>query len=164
MTPHLKAEVMKFDQYKAQFNLLRKHNITTPEELDDFSKNCEKRIAEQMKTRTIFNVKKKKRKKLYDALSDITALQPAVKLYAEGMTGIENEVERYMEAMGILERTNTSIDALTKEKAETYQALADINREIRELRSDVSLCNDIVKTLRKWKKTYKQLNPRKKER
>lgn len=161
MTPHLKAEVMKFDQYKAQFNLLRKHNITTPEKLDDFVKNCEKRISEQMKTRTIFNVKKKKRKKLYDALSDITALQPAVKLYAEGMTGIENEVERYMEAMGILERTNTSIDALTKEKAETYQALADINREIRELRSDVSLCNDIRKNTPQMEKDIQTIEPTK---
>ena len=82
MTPRLKAEVMKFDKYTAQFKLLREQNITTPEEMDRYIKACEEKIAAHIKRRTILNVRKKERKKLYDALADAEALKPAVKLYA----------------------------------------------------------------------------------
>jgi len=143
MTPQLKAEVMKFEKYKAQFKLLIKNEISTQEQLAAYMQSCEERISALTKQRTILNVKKKKRKKLYDALSDAEALQPAVKLYAEGMTGIEDELARYMDAVDTLEKSGVPRETLAAEKAETYQALADINREIRELRNDISVCKDI---------------------
>ena len=159
ITPHLKAEVMKFDKYKAQFKLLREHNIQTPEEMDRYVKTCEERIAAHIKSRTILNVRKKKRKKLYDALADAEALKPAVKLYAEGMTGIEDEFARYMDAEAILEKSGIPKDTLVKEKAETYQALADINREIRELRTNISLCRDIRHNTPQMEKDIKIVDP-----
>lgn len=159
ITPHLKAEVMKFDKYKAQFKLLREHNIQTPEEMDRYVKTCEERIAAHIKSRTILNVWKKKRKTLYDALADAEALKPVVKLYAEGMTGIEDEFARYMDAEAILEQSGIPRDMLVKEKAETYQALADINREIRELRTNISLCRDIRHNTPQMEKDIKIVDP-----
>lgn len=159
ITPHLKAEVMKFDKYKAQFKLLREHNIQTPEEMDRYVKTCEERIAAHIKSRTILNVRKKKRKTLYDALADAEALKPAVKLYAEGMTGIEEEFARYMDAEAILDKSGIPRDELTREKAETYQALADINREIRELRTNISLCRDIRYNTPQMEKDIKIVDP-----
>jgi len=147
MTPHLKAEVMKFEKYKAQFKLLMKHGISTPEQLQAHIQGCEERIAALTKQRTILNVKKKKRKHLYDALSDAEALQPAAKLYAEGMTGIEDEFARYMDAVDTLDKENISRESLAAEKAEIYQSLADINREIRELRNEISVCDEIRQSI-----------------
>ena len=161
MTPHLKAEVMKFDKYKAQFKLLMKHNITTPEELDLYIQSCEEKIAAHINRRTILNVRKKERKKLYDALADAEALKPAVKLYAEGMTGIEDEFARHMDAEAVLDNSGIPRNILAKEKAETYQALADINREIRELRTNISLCRDIRHNTPQMAKDIKIADPTK---
>ena len=161
MSPHLKAEVMKFEKYKMQYKLLQEHNITTPAELEDYIQNCEEKISALVKQRTILNVKKKSRKKLYDALADAEALQPAVKLYAEGMTGIEDEFARYMDAVNILENADDSKEVLAKEKAETYQALADINHEIRELRSDISLCREIRGNAPQMEKDIQTTDPTK---
>lgn len=161
MTPHLKAEVMKFEKYKAQFQFLRSNNISTSEEMESFEKHCEEKIAGYTKQRKVLNVRKKQRKKLYDALADAEALQPAVKLYAEGMTGIEDEFARYMDAVNILEKSGIPKEQLAKEKAETYQVLADINREIRELRKGISMCKEIRQAIPQMEKDIRITDPTK---
>ena len=103
--------------------------------------------------------RKKKRKKLYDALADAKALKPVVKLYADGMNGIEDEFARYMDAEAFLEKSGIPRDKLVKEKAQTYQALADINREIRELRTNISLCKDIRHNTPQMEKDIKITDP-----
>ena len=161
MTPHLKAEVMKFEKYKSQFQFLRSNNISTPEEMESFVKHCEEKIAGYTKERKVLNVRKKQRKKLYDALADAEALQPAVKLYAEGMTGIEDEFARYMDAVNILEESGIPKEQLAKEKAETYQVLADLNREIRELRKGISMCKEIRQAIPQMEKDIRITDPTK---
>ena len=77
MTPHLRREIMKFESYKEQFAFLRAHGITTAEDLSAVRARAEETLASLMKQRTILNVRKKKRRALYDALSDAEALAPA---------------------------------------------------------------------------------------
>ena len=161
MTPHLKAEVMKFEKYKSQFRFLRENNIATPEEMELYIKSSEDKIAEYIKKRTVLNVRKKQRKKLYDALADADALKPAVKLYAEGMTGIEDEFARYMDAEAILDQSGIPRDDIIKEKSETYQAIADINRKIRELRSGISMCKEIKNSIPQMEKDIRITDPAK---
>ena len=147
MTPHLKAEIMKFEKYKAQFKFLHENHITGPEQLAAHRAACEERLAALTKHRTILNAQKKKRKPLYDALADAEALHPAMDLYAEGMTGMEDEAARYMDAVDVLEKAGASIEQLKAEKAAAYEAIAEANRDIRAIRKQIALCDEITKNI-----------------
>lgn len=143
MTAHMKTEVMKFDKYKAQFKFLMDHDISTERQMADYKEKAENRIAALTKQRTILNVKKKKRKQLYDALADAEALRSVAELYAEGMMGIETEFARYMDAVKILDECGITKEALSKEKVQVYGEIAEINKEIRELKNDLSVIKEI---------------------
>ena len=143
MTPHLRREIMKFEQYKEQFAFLREHAISSAEGLQSVRTRAEETLASLMKQRTILNVRKKKRRALYDALSDTAALAPAKELYEDGMPGMEEPFTRYMDAVSTLERCGIPREQLLAEKAELYRQLADVNREIRQARKEISMCDTI---------------------
>ena len=144
MTPHLKRELLKFERYKEQFQFLRVNGIETVEQLEAFKTGAEERLAALTKRQTILNVQKMKRKELFDALAAAEALLPAKELYASGVTGIEDEFARYMDAAGFLEKSGIPRERLVKEKAELYAAIADINREIRVEQKKIGLCDEIA--------------------
>lgn len=75
---------------------------------------------------------------------DAEVLLPAKKLYSSGMTGIEGEFARYMDAVAAIEKSGIPRELLSKEKAEMYAAVAEVNREIRLARSNIALCDEIV--------------------
>ena len=143
MTPHLRREVMRFEQYRTQFDFLRENEIVTQADMDAFRTRTEESLAKLIKQRTILNVRKKKRQKLYTALADVEALAPSKALYEEGLTGMEAEFERYMEAVALLESSGVPRKRLTEEKAEIYEQLAELNREIRTERQKLKLCHEI---------------------
>lgn len=146
MSPHLKAEIMKFEKYKAQFRFLHENNISGPEQLAAHKVACEERLAALTKHRTILNAQKKKRKPLYEALADAEALRPAMDLYAQGMTGMEDEAARYMDAVDVLEKSGVPLEQLKAEKAAAYEAVAEVNRDIRAIRKQIALCDEIIQT------------------
>ena len=143
MTPHLRQEVMKFEQYREQFAFLREHNISAPEDIARFISGAEAEIAALTKQRTILNVRKKKRRALYNALADAEALAPVKKLYEEGLPGMEAEYARYLEAVKALEECGIPREQLTAEKAALYQQAAELNRQIRSVRQQLALCREI---------------------
>ena len=143
MTPHLRQEVMRFEQYQVQFAFLRENNIVTQADMDAVQSRTEESLAKLMKQRTILNVRKKRRQHLYTALADAEALAPSKALYEEGLTGMEAEFEKYMEAVKQLEKCDISAERLTEEKAEIYEQLASLNREIRAERRKLKLCQEI---------------------
>lgn len=143
MTPHLRKEIMKFEQYKEQFAFLRTHGVSTAEGLQAVRARTEETLATLTKQRTILNVRKKKRRALYDALSDAEALAPAKDCYESGMPGMEEPFARYMDAVSALEQCGIHREQLMAEKAELYRHLADVNREIRQARKEISLCETI---------------------
>ena len=143
MTPHLRREIMKFESYKEQFAFLRAHGVSTAEDLQAVRARAEETLASLMKQRTILNVRKKKRRALYDALSDAEALAPARDCYESGMPGMEEPFARYMDAVSALEQCGIHREQLMAEKAELYRQLADVNREIRQARKEISLCETI---------------------
>ena len=143
MTPHLRQEIMRFEQYQVQFAFLRENNIVTQADMDAVQSRTEESLAKLMKQRTILNVRKKRRQHLYTALADAEALAPSKALYEEGLTGMEAEFEKYMEAVKQLEKCGISAERLTEEKAEIYEQLASLNREIRAERRKLKLCQEI---------------------
>ena len=52
MTPHLRQEVMKFEQYRTQFAFLRENNISTTDEMTAYQSRTEETLADLMKQRT----------------------------------------------------------------------------------------------------------------
>ena len=147
MTPQLRQEVMKSQRYREQFDFLRENGIATQGDAAALQTRTEETLADLMKQRTILNVRKKKRRKLYAALADVEALAPAKTLYEEGLSGMESEFARYMEAVAVLEGCSIPRERLTAEKAEIYEQVAEVNRQIRGLRKKLALCRDILDRL-----------------
>ena len=143
MTPHLRQAVMRFERYQAQFAFLRENDITTPADMAAFEQRTEETLGRLTKQRTLLNVRKKKRQPLYAALADAEALEPSRALYEEGLTGMEQEFEQYMKAVKLLEDSGIPQEALKKEKAEVYEQLSEVNREIRAEREKWKLCREI---------------------
>lgn len=163
ITPHLKHEIMKFEQYKEQFSLLRENKIETAEQLAEYRTGVENSIAALIKRRTILNARKKKQKPLYDALAAEQALQPAAPLYASGVSGIEKEYAEYRDAANLLDRAPVTRETLTLEKAKIYGSLATVNHEIRSLRHEMSLCDGIRDRSIKMQNTIDLINKQSKE-
>ena len=145
MTPHLRQAVMRFERYQAQFAFLRENDITTPADMTAFEQRTEETLGRLTKQRTLLNVRKKKRQPLYAALADAEALEPSRALYEEGLTGMEQEFEQYMKAVKLLEDSGIPQEVLKEEKAEVYEQLSEVNRNIRAERGKLKLCREICR-------------------
>ena len=144
MTPHLRQEIMKAETYKARLKFLQENNITTADDLNACMQQAENAVTQLAKQRTILNVRKKKRKNLFDALAAEEALAMSKALYEEGLSGMEAEYAQYAEAKAILDACGVSRQTLTEEKAEIYEQLAQINKQIRTERQKIKLCREIA--------------------
>ena len=147
MTPQLRQEVMKAERYRTRFAFLRENDIATQEDMISFQFRTEETLASLTKQRTILNVRKKKRRKLYDALADAEALAPAHQLYEDGLSGMEDEFARYMDAVSVLEQCPIPRERLISEKADIYRQLAELNRQIRAERKKLAVCGEIQESL-----------------
>ena len=145
MTPHLRQAVMRFERYQAQFAFLRENTITTPADMAAFEHRTEETLGRLTKQRPLLNVRKKKRLPLYAALADAEALEPSRALYEEGLTGMEQEFEQYMKAVKLLEDSGIPQEVLKEEKAEVYEQLSEVNRNIRAERGKLKLCREICR-------------------
>ena len=163
MTPRLRREVMRFDRIREQFLFLRDNDITIPQDMTSFRERTEETLASLTKQRTILNVRKKKRKKLYNALADVSVLAQVKELYDEGLSGMETEFSRYMEARAVLERCGVPLERLTAEKAGLYEQLAQVNREIRSARKKLALCEEIQARLPQMQRTVEKIESRERE-
>ena len=161
MTPQLRKEVLRFERCREQFAFLRENNISTPEDMTSFQARTEDALSGLMKQRTILNVQKKKRRALYDALADAQALAEARRLYEDGLPGMEEEYARYMDAVVLLDSCGVLRERLLAEKAEVYQQLAEINRQIREEQKKLALCREIQEQLPKMKNSIEKIEEKK---
>lgn len=157
MTPQLRKEVVRFERCREQFAFLRENGITTQEDMTAFQARTENSLSSLMKQRTILNVRKKKRRALYDALADVEALAEARRLYEEGLSGMEEEAARYTEASALLDKCGIPRERLTAEKAEIYQQLAEVNRSIRAERKKLAQCREIQERVPKMKQSIEKI-------
>ena len=144
MTPHLRREIMKAETYKARLKFLQENNITTADDLNACMQQAENAVTQLAKQRTILNVRKKKRKKLFDALAAEEALARSKALYEDGLSGMESGYAQYAEAKAVLDACGISRKTLTEEKADIYEQLAQLNKQIRTERQKIKLCREIA--------------------
>ena len=143
VTGRIRQEVMRFEQLRAQFQFLNEHGISSKADMDAFVEKSEAKVKALTKQRTILNVQKKKRHPLFQALTDEEALAPAKRLYDQGHSGMEVEAQQYMDAVKLLDSCGKSREALPQQQAELYTKLADLNREIRRVRKQLKMCEEI---------------------
>ena len=105
---------------------------------------AESKTAQLAKQRTFLNVRKKKRKKLFDALATEESLAVSKALYEAGLSGMETEYAQYAEAKAVLDACGFSRQTLTEEKADIYEQLAQLNKQIRAERQKIKLCRVIA--------------------
>ena len=134
---------MRFDQLRAQFQFLNENGIATEADMDAFVAKTESQVKSLSKQRTILNVQKKKRQPLFQAMTDEEALAPAKRLYDHGHSGMEAEVQQYMDAVRLLDNSGESREALSRQQSELYTKLADLNRELRQVRKQLKMCEEI---------------------
>lgn len=144
MTAQLRKDLMKFEQVKARMYFLRDNGITNRPEMDAYMAQQEEIIKKLTKQRTILNVRKKKYQSLFEALADEASLLPAKQLYEDGHAGIEAEFTRYMTAVKLLDESGMSREQITELKSEIYTQLADVNRDIRQARKNIKMCEEIL--------------------
>lgn len=156
-TSQVHQEAVKAERYRGQLAFLRENEISTQEEMAAFESRAEDTLAGLTKQRTILNVRKKKRKKLYDALADAEALAPAAQIYGEGLSGMEAEFARYMDAVSTLDGCPTPRERLMAEKADVYRQLAELNREIRAQRKKLALCREIQANLPRMERELQKI-------
>ena len=157
MTPQLRKEVIRFERCREQFAFLRENNISTQEDMTAFQARTEDTLTGLMKRRTILNVRKKKRRALYDALADVEALAEARRLYDEGLSGMEAEAARYTDASALLDSCGIPRDRLAAEKVELYRQLAELNRSIRAERKKLALCKEVMDRAPKMKQSIEKI-------
>lgn len=160
MTAQMRKDVMRSERYQKQFVFLRENGLSTQADVAAFQASTEETLASLTKQRTILNVRKKKRQKLYTTLTDTVALAQAKALYEKGVSGMEAEFSQYMEATVVLEQCGIPRERLTAEKAELYEQLAQINREIRAARKKLALCKEIQDRLPQMEQTIKNTETR----
>lgn len=125
--------------------------------MTSFQTHAEETLSGLMKQRTILNVQKKKRRTLYNALADAEALAETRRLYEEGLPGMEEEYARYIDAVALLDTCGIPRERLLAEKAQVYQELAEVNRQIRDQRKKLALCREIQDSLPKMQSSIEKL-------
>ena len=159
MTPQMRKDLIRFKQLREQAKLLRENDIATPVDMAAYEAKTEKMLAGLLKQRTILNVRKRKRQKLFTALADIEVLARTQKLSAEGVPGLEDEAARYSEAITVLEKSGVDRETLKQEKAGLYDHLAEVNREIRDARKKLKMCAEIKEKAPKIRRDIQIVEP-----
>jgi hypothetical protein len=163
MTPKLRKEVMRFEQLRAQFQFMQEHGIQTEPQMRAFQVETEEKLKALTKQRTILNVQKKKQQPLFKALADEAALAPVKALHEKGIPGLEQEYQRYVAAVEALNASSVPRDELTAQKAALYTKLADLNREIRQMRKELKLCQEILAEVPGMEQEIQRMEGRKRE-
>lgn len=135
------AELKRFERYKRDEEFLQKYGIDTEGQLDQKEAAINSEIERLTKSRIILNSKKKRKRRLYDALAELEYYSDAAKLYTEGETGFEDDYKAYAEAEKVL--SGIDREALALEKAELYDGIAEVNKQLRQLRSELKIISDI---------------------
>ena len=135
MTPHLRREIMKAETYKARLKFLQENGIATADDLTVCMHQAESTVTQLAKQRTILNVRKKKHKKLFDALAAEAAF-----------AGFEPRKAEYDDAKEVLDTCGIPREALLAEKADLYEQLAQVNQQIRQERWKLKQCKEISET------------------
>ena len=131
-------ELKRFEQLKKAAAYLTNNKIDTLEQLEARMADLTRQIDWQTKHRTILNSQRKRQKPLFDALQ-LRAMYRNRDRAAFPLS--EEEQNKLQKAQQILSKT--PIDILKLERERLYADLVEVNRALRDLKSELHLCEQI---------------------
>ena len=131
-------ELKRFEQLKKQVAYLTDNHIDTLEQLRDRMADLQRQIDWQTRHRIILNGKKKRQKPLYDALQTVAMYEGRDETAYPLSPEEQNKLQKAQQIL-----SKTPIDILKLERERLYADLVEVNRALRDLKSELHLCEQI---------------------
>ena len=131
-------ELKRFEQLKKAAAYLTNNKVDTLEQLEARMADLTRQIDWQTKHRTILNSQRKRQKPLFDALQLRAMYRNRDR---DALPLSEEEQKKMQKAEQLL--SNQSIDILKLERERLYADLVEVNRALRDLKSELHLCEQI---------------------
>ena len=131
-------ELKRFEQLKKQAAYLTDNHIDTLEQLRDRMADLDRQIDWQTKHRIILNGKKKRQKPLYEALQTVAMYEGRDEAAFPLSPEEQNKLQKAQQIL-----SKTPIDILKLERERLYADLVEVNRALRDLKSELHLCEQI---------------------
>ena len=77
---------------------------------------------------------------------------------------MDAECAKYADAVAVLETCGIPKERLAREKAELYEEIASVNREIREQRKKLDMCAEILSKTPEIAENLQKIEPKRRER
>ena len=162
---YFKEEQLKFQQYKDQQSFFKTHNLNTESEFFDYIKGIEVTISKLKDSLREFQSVQKSNKALYTALADKAQYEKAYDLYHQGYTLMDEEANKYEEAVATLKSlgfaTPEEINAVEAEKANVYDNISSIKKDIKHFQKELRICKNIEKAMEAMEKKLAQIENKK---
>ena len=131
-------ELKRFEQLKKQAAYLTDNRIDTLEQLRDRMADLDRQIDWQTRHRIILNGKKKRQRPLYDALQTEAMYEGRDEAAFPLTPDEQNKLQKAQQTL-----SKTPIDILKLDRERLYADLVEVNRALRDLKSELHLCEQI---------------------
>jgi len=131
-------ELKRFEQLKKAAAYLTNNKIDTLEQLEERIADLTRQIDYKTKHRIILNGQKKRQRPLYEALQTVAMFETQDRA---AFPLSEEEQNKLQKAQQILSKI--PIDILKLERERLYAELVEVNRALRDLKSELHLCEQI---------------------
>ena len=132
------GELKRFEQLKKQAKYLTDNHIDTMEQLEERIADLTQQIDFQTRHRIILNGKKKRQRPLYDALQTIAMFETRDEAACPLSPEEQNKLQKAQQIL-----SQYPIDILKLERERLYSDLVEVNRVLRDLKSELHLCEQI---------------------
>ena len=132
------GELKRFEQLKKQAKYLTDNHIDTLEQMEERIADLTQQIDFQTRHRIILNGKKKRQRPLYDALQTVAMFETRDEAAFPLSPEEQNKLQKAQQIL-----SKTPIDILKLERERLYDDLVEVNRALRDLKSELHLCEQI---------------------
>ena len=131
-------ELKRFEQMKKAAAYLTNNKIDTLEQLEERIADLTRQIDYKTKHRIILNGQKKRQRPLYDALQTVAMFEGRDEAACPLSPEEQNKLQKAQQIL-----SKTPIDILKLERERLYADLVEVNRALRDLKSELHLCEQI---------------------
>ena len=131
-------ELKRFEQMKKAAAYLTNNKIDTLEQLEERIADLTRQIDYKTKHRIILNGQKKRQRPLYDALQTAAMYEGRDEAACPLSPEEQNKLQKAQQIL-----SKTPIDILKLERERLYADLVEVNRALRDLKSELHLCEQI---------------------
>ena len=131
-------ELKRFEQLKKAAAYLTINKIDTLEQLEERIADLTRQIDYKTKHRIILNGQKKRQRPLYEALQTVAMFETRDEAACPLSPEEQNKLQKAQQIL-----SKTPIDILKLERERLYADLVEVNRALRDLKSELHLCEQI---------------------